>query len=121
MQSVLNHIAIVVSDPPRSAIIFQALFGAQVNPPPSDHKGPPEFVVRMPGLSIVLIQGVVPATRSDSHIAFSVEVSDFPVLKTRLARLGLEYQEPRWGSAGRALYFTDYDNNLFELRSQPVP
>lgn len=119
MPSILHHIALVVAEPERSARIFESLFAARVIRPGSDHRGPPELRVQMEGLTLVLVQGEPPAARTDSHVAFHVRAAELVTHKARLAGLGIDAVEPRRGPPGRALYFVDYDNHLFELNCGP--
>lgn len=120
MTTALHHVALVVTNPERSARIFVALFAAQVQRPGPDHKGPAELAVKMPGLTLVLIQGQTPAVRIDAHVAFKVSAGDLNEMKAKLFTLGIEAQVPRGLSRDNSLYFIDYDNNLFELNSGPM-
>lgn len=120
MPSVLHHIAFVVADPPRTSRIFEALFGALAVLPGAAHRGPPEVSVHMRGLTMVLVKGEPPSQRTDSHVAFAVQASDLASHKAKLAQLGIEAIEPRQGPPGRALYFVDYDNYLYELNAEPL-
>lgn len=47
-------------------------------------KGPAELAVKMPGLSLVLVQGQAPTTVSDAHIAFTVKAGDLNEMKAKL-------------------------------------
>jgi hypothetical protein len=44
-----------------------------------------------------------------------VPVNDAEHVRGSLLALGLQVQSPRAGAANRALYFSDHDNNLFEV------
>jgi fosfomycin resistance protein FosX len=117
MPSILHHVALIVADRERSARIFELLFSAKVVLPGQDHRGPPEVLVRMPGLDLVFVKGQAPTQRADSHIAFAVRPSELVLHREKLVQLGIQAAEPRQGPQGRALYFVDYDNHLFELNA----
>jgi catechol 2,3-dioxygenase-like lactoylglutathione lyase family enzyme len=115
MKSRLNHIALVAADPERSARLFEKLLNAEVVCPAGGH-GFPEVSAHFPGVTIVFAHGAsVAAEPSGAHIAFSVTALELQACRTCLAQLGLRFEEPRHGPKDRALYFMDYDNNLFEL------
>lgn len=109
-----------VSDPLKTSCIFASLFDAEIVGPTPDHRVPPETFVRLPGITIVLVQGTAPGIRTDSHIAFSITSQSIPMLKEKLAHLGIEAVAPRHGPPDRALYFADYDNYVYELNAEPL-
>jgi fosfomycin resistance protein FosX len=116
MQSRLNHIAIVAAEPERSARVFERILGATVTLPASGHRGPPEVSAHLPRVTLVFVPGTLAHTESPTaHVAFNVTSAELHASKRSLATLGLRFEEPRHGPKDRALYFVDYDNNLFEL------
>lgn len=116
INSRLNHVALAVKDPARSARIFEKLFGAEVAMSGPEHRGPPEVSAHLPGLTLVLVAGS-PASSAPSagHIALNVTAAELAAAKAHLAQLGIAFEEPRHGRKDRGLYFVDHDNNLFEL------
>lgn len=116
MKSRLNHIAIVAADPQRSARIFEKTLGAEVVLPAAGHRGPPEVAAHLPGVALVFVAGSsIQPEPAKAHVAFSVTPAELEASRAHLAQLGLHVEEPRHGPRDRALYFVDYDNNLFEL------
>ena len=57
--------------------------------------------------------------RSYNHIAFAVDVTELPILKSKIKKLGLTILQgrKRRPEEGTSLYFYDYDNHLFELHA----
>lgn len=57
--------------------------------------------------------------RSYNHIAFQVERSDLPRLRTAVTDLGLDIRTPRSriDGEGDSIYFYDDDGHLFELHA----
>lgn len=117
MTTTISHIALVVTDPARTTHLLDVLFGVTVVPPKPERRGPPETVVQVGGVWFVLVQGEPAVSRTDDHIAFSVQEAELPALADKLAALGLESQMSRAGTAAKSLYFVDYDNHLFELHT----
>lgn len=116
MKSRLNHIALVAADPERSARIFEKILAAELVLPAPEHRGPPEVSAHLPGVALVFVAGAsVHSEPAKAHVALNVTPVELEASRVRLAQLGLRSQEPRHGPKGRALYFADYDNNLFEL------
>jgi catechol 2,3-dioxygenase-like lactoylglutathione lyase family enzyme len=111
----LSHIALASSDPPRTADLFVQVFGASILPHAADAKGPPELTIQFGELKLVFVQGVGPQALGAGHVAFNVPAKDSEQVRSSLLALGLQVQSPRAGAANRALYFADYDNNLFEV------
>ncbi len=119
MPNAIHHIALVVRDPARSAEIFGLLFAATISPAGQGQRGPPEMLVRLPGVALTLVHGERASTRTDDHIAFAVSEADLPELADKLASIGLASQVSRAGLAAKSIYFFDYDNHLFELHAGP--
>lgn len=103
----LDHIALIVSDPERSARLFAAVF-ADAHVSPDDHG----TCVELGGLSLELVAGEPPARRNGDHIALAVDAEELHDCTLRLQAQGIEVLPAR---EGRALYFSDYDNHVFEL------
>lgn len=117
MSTSISHIALVVRQPERTAHLLEVLFNAKVLPPNPQRRGPPETLVFASGVWFVLVKGEPAISRTDEHIAFTVEESDLPALAQRLAAIGIESQMSRAGASAKSLYFVDYDNHLFELHA----
>lgn len=121
MNSRLHHIALLSTDPDRSAELFRSLLGARVKDGSASGKGPKEVFALMPGITLVFVKAAVTGTRTDAHVALSVSIEELKSCALRLVQLGLEHQAPRQGGREEALYFLDHDNNLFELNAGPAP
>ncbi|WP_430392185.1 hypothetical protein [Dyella sp. 20L07] len=113
MPQALSHIALIVAHPTRSAHLLTGVFEdarlIQEEDPQAAH---PEAVVRLAGLDFTLIRGNGPASRNGDHIAFQVTKTEQLACAARLDALALDYQMARNDTA---LYFSDYDNHVFEL------
>lgn len=109
MPKSLDHIALVVREPARSAQLFAQVFDdARVEPGEGDH----DTLVWLGGVCLVLVRGEPPATRNGDHIAFAVDKAEFAACAERLRAAGIACLMARGDSA---LYFDDYDNHVFEL------
>lgn len=105
----IDHLALVVRDPARSARLFAQVFDdARVESGEGDH----DTLVWLGGVCLVLVCGTPPATRNGDHIAFAVDKAEQLACAERLRAAGIEYLMARGDSA---LYFDDYDNHVFEL------
>ena len=111
MPKSISHIALIVCDPARTAELFAAVFGARVVSD-ADDDGHRQSLAKFGGVWFVLRQGEGPAVRNGDHVALEVEKTELPQYAEKLARFGVEYFMAREDSA---LYFTDYDNHVFEL------
>lgn len=111
MPESIGHIALIVCDPARTAQLFAGVFGARVVSD-ADDDGHRQSLAKFGGVWFVLRQGEGPSVRNGDHIAFEVEKAELPGYAARLATFGVEYFMAREDSA---LYFTDYDNHVFEL------
>ena len=117
----ISHVTFLVADVERTARLLCAGLGAREV---HDGTGPnapharEKFFLLGPAW-IAVIEGVPPERRSYAHVAFSVAENDLPRFERRLATLGVEITEGRARGAGegRALYFHDFDNHLFELHA----
>lgn len=107
----LSHIALVVRDAARTSEFLRSLFDAEIKPR-ADSAGRDEVHVRMGNTWFVLAQADVERPLLGDHIAFNVRADELPRYAERLRKLGRSYQMARQDTA---LYFTDYDNHVFEL------
>lgn len=109
MPKSLDHIALVVRDPARSAQLFAQVFDdARVQLGTGEH----DTLVWLGGVCLVLVCGTPPETRNGDHIAFTVDKTEFAACAERLRAAGIACLMARGDSA---LYFDDYDNHVFEL------
>lgn len=116
MPRAIDHIALMVRDPARTAALYAQLFDdAVVTSGTDDGDGGHDTLVRLGGTCFVLVQGEPPAARNGDHIAFAVGKDEQLACAQRLQALGLESQFARGDTA---LYFTDYDNHVFELDTE---
>lgn len=105
----IDHIALMVSDLERSAQLFAEVFNdAQVVVGEGDH----DARIRLGGVTLVMVTGQPPAAPNGDHIAFAVDPEEFHACAHHLREQGIEV---RFGRGDTALYFTDYDNHVFEL------
>ena len=114
MPKAISHIALIVHDPDQTARLLTAVF-PDARVVEVDHDGAShhqETHVELAGIRFALVKGMGPATRHGDHIAFAVAPDELRVCAERLTVLGVEYQLAR---GERALYFSDYDNHVFEL------
>ena len=113
MPQALSHIALIVTHPTRSAHLLTGVFeDARITQEEDANDTHPEVVVRLAGLDFVLIRGSGPTSRNGDHIAFQVSKAEQLACAARLDELALDYQMARDDTA---LYFSDYDNHVFEL------
>ena len=111
MLNSIGHIALVVTDPARTALLFETLFGAR---PVRriDDDGHDELFINLGGTWFVLVQANVERKRTGDHIAFHVEKAELLGAAEKLKSMNLEFMLARSDSS---LYFFDYDNHVFEL------
>ena len=109
----IDHIALMVRDPARTARLFAQVFDdARVEHGAEDAEGGHDTQVRLGGVCLVLVRGTPPAARNGDHIAFAVGKAEQLACAERLRAAGIECLMARGDSA---LYFDDYDNHVFEL------
>ena len=113
MLDAIAHIALVVKDPARTAVLFEQLFSSRVVER-LDEEGHAETFVQLGRTWFVLAKADIERPRSGDHIAFAVKKSDLPAYAEKLSRLGVEFFLAREDTS---LYFFDYDNHVFELDS----
>lgn len=112
----ISHIALVVKDPARTAALFHDLFSARVVER-KDDEGHLETLVRLGGISIVLVGAPVQRARTGDHIAFRATPEVLEATVVKLQAMGHEFIRAR---SNRALYFFDYDDHVFELDTEEV-
>jgi catechol 2,3-dioxygenase-like lactoylglutathione lyase family enzyme len=111
MLDAIGHIALIVRDSSRTAMLFKELFGAKIVTR-KDVDGHEETYVRLGSTWFVLAQAEVTRPRTGDHIAFSVSKSALLATAEKLKRMNVEFFLAR---SDTALYFIDYDNHVFEL------
>ena len=116
MLEAISHIALVVRDPARTAALFHDLFGADALRR-EDEDGHFETFVRLAGIWIVLVGASVERARTGDHIAFHTTPEILESTAAKLQALGREFIRAR---SGRALYFFDYDDHVFELEAEDI-
>ena len=112
----LSHIALVVKDPARTAALLHDLFSARVIER-EDQEGHRETLVRLGGISIVLVGAPVQRARTGDHIAFRATPDVIEATVAKLQAMGREFIRAR---SDKALYFFDYDDHVFELDAEEV-
>ena len=113
MPQALSHLALIVASPTRTAHLLTGVFeDARIMQQEDPNDAHPEAVVQLAGVAFVLIKGHGPASRNGDHIAFKVSKAEQLACAARLDSLALDYQLARGDTA---LYFSDYDNHVFEL------
>jgi catechol 2,3-dioxygenase-like lactoylglutathione lyase family enzyme len=112
----IAHIALVVRDPSRTAVLFHDLFGTRVVER-TDEEGHLETHVRLGGTWIVLVGAPVERARTGDHIAFRATPEILDATAAKLRAMGREFIRAR---SDRALYFFDYDDHVFELNAEDI-
>jgi catechol 2,3-dioxygenase-like lactoylglutathione lyase family enzyme len=107
----LSHIALIVRDPSRTASLFADVFGAKTIRR-TDDDGHDENFVQLGDTWFVLVKADVERSLTGDHIAFLVSPSTLTEVARKLAAIGHGYQLAR---SDTALYFSDFDNHVFEL------
>ncbi|WP_066098673.1 VOC family protein [Xanthomonas massiliensis] len=113
----LSHIALVVSNPDRTAEFFHSVFGARICRH-RDEEGHDETYVQLGSTWLVLPEASVDRPLLGDHIAFRVSKEQLAHFADKLARLGHRCQMARNDTA---LYFMDFDNHVFELECVGLP
>lgn len=113
MPKALSHVALIVAHPTRTAHLLTGVFDDARIVREEDPNDPhPEVIVTLAGIEFALIRGQGPASRHGDHIAFAVSKEEQLACARRMDELALDYQMARGDTA---LYFSDYDNHVFEL------
>lgn len=109
--SKLSHIALIVRDPSRTASLFVDVFGAKAIRR-TDEDAHDESYLQLGETWFVLVKADVERPLTGDHVAFLVSPSALTAVAERLAAIGHAYQLAR---SDTALYFSDFDNHVFEL------
>jgi catechol 2,3-dioxygenase-like lactoylglutathione lyase family enzyme len=109
--SSVSHIALVVADPARTALLFETLFAAKTVRR-VDAEGHDETFINLGNTWFLLAKAAVERQRTGDHIAFHVTKADLSATAEKLKAMNLEFILARSDSS---LYFFDYDNHIFEL------
>jgi hypothetical protein len=113
MPQALSHIALIVAHPTRTADLLTGVFpDARIVRGEDPQDAHPEVIVEIGGLEFALIRGNGSASRNGDHIAFAVSKEEQLACAARMDALALDYQMAREDTA---LYFSDYDNHVFEV------
>jgi|SRR5690348_3020957 len=107
----LSHIALVVRDPPRTASLFAEIFGAKIVRR-TDEDGHDETYTQLGDTWFVLVKADVERPLTGDHVAFLVSPATLAAVAEKLTAIGHKHQLAR---SDTALYFSDFDNHLFEL------
>jgi hypothetical protein len=107
----IGHIALIVSDPPRTALLFEALFDVK-SVRRVDADGHDELFINLANTWVLLARANVERQRTGDHIAFQVSKATLLATAEKLKAMNMECILAR---ADSSLYFFDYDNHLFEL------
>ena len=65
------------------------------------------------------MQGEAPPDKTYKHVAFKIDNAEFDMYLKRIQSLGLQFSKgrSRVEGEGRSIYFSDYDNYMFELHT----
>lgn len=107
----LSHIALIVRDPSRTASLFADVFGAKTIRR-TDEDGHDESYVQLGDTWFVLVKADVERPLTGDHVAFLVSPTTLTSVAEKLKAIGHKYQLAR---SDNALYFSDFDNHVFEL------
>ena len=116
MLNSISHIALVVADPARTALLFEALFATKTVRR-VDADGHDETFINLGNTWFLLAKATVERQRTGDHIAFHVTKSNLLATAEKLKAMDLEFILARSDSS---LYFFDYDNHVFELDTTDV-
>ena len=112
----ISHIALVVTDPERTALLFATLFAAKTVRR-VDADGHNETFINLGNTWFLLAKAAVERQRTGDHIAFHVTKADLLAIAGKLKAMNLEFILAR---SDTSLYFFDYDNHVFELDTTDV-
>ena len=107
----LSHIALIVRYPFRTASLFVDVFGAKTLGR-TDEDGHDESYLQLGDTWFVFVKADVDRPLTGDHVAFLVSPSTLAAVARKLAAIGHAYQLAR---SDTALYFSDFDNHVFEL------
>ena len=119
----LDHVALTVSDPQRSMLWYQEVFGFQVAAMQELEQGPPFLLRVAPGSYLNLFPAdaktpfAVPGhdTLAMRHVAFRVTYSRISEVETDLRDRGIEVSAFDYGPRCRSLFVSDPDGHQLEL------
>ena len=112
----ISHIALVVADPARTALLFETLFATKTVRR-LDADGHDETFISLGNTWFLLAKTAVERQRTGDHIAFHVTKAVLSATAEKLKAMNLEFILARSDSS---LYFFDYDNHVFELDTTDV-
>lgn len=117
----LSHITLIVCDLERTSHFLKQIFEAEEVYSSGDKmfsiSREKFFLINQ--LWVVIMEGDLLPKRSYNHIAFKVSATDFDAYVDRVRALGVDVQkgQSRFAQEGQSIYFSDYDNHLFELHT----
>jgi len=112
----ISHVALVVKDPARTAVLFQDLFSARAVQR-TDDEGHLETFLSLGGTWFVLVAAPVERPRTGDHIAFHATPEILEATRAKLQAMGREIISAR---SNKSLYFFDYDDHVFELDTADI-
>lgn len=117
----ISHLTFIVKDLERASTFFKIVFDAEEIYASGDKTFSlnREKFLLIKGLWICIMEGEPLSEHTYNHVAFQIPDEEFSIYEARIRDLGLDIRpsRPRVVEEGRALYFYDYDNHLFELHT----
>lgn len=112
-----DHVALIVADPSRTAALLENIFDARAAIR-RDSDGHDETYIEIGGVWFVLVAAAdVDRPLTGDHVAFHTTAGQMQVIAGKLKQAGHAYQMAR---SDTALYFTDFDNHVFEINSTGI-
>lgn len=112
----INHLLFSVSDLEKSICFYEQVFNAKLLV-----KGRSTAYFDLDGLWLALNEekNIVRNNQSYTHIAFSIEETEFEAMYEKLQRLGVNILPGRERSIHdkQSVYFTDLDGHIFEFHT----
>lgn len=108
-----DHIALIVRDPSHTATLLETMFDAKAIRR-RDDDGHDEIYLRVGGAWFALVAAEVDRPLMCDHVTFHTTAEHMQVIAGKLKQMSHAYQMAR---SGTALYFTDFDNHVFEINS----
>lgn len=109
----LDHIALIVRDPSRTATLVETIFDAKAIRR-HDDDGHDETYLHVGDTWFVLVAAEVERPLTGDHVAFHTTAEQMHVIAGRLKQMRHAFQMARKDTA---LYFYDFDNHVFEINS----
>ena len=103
MLDAISHIALIVSDPARTAALFERLFSVEVVPR-TDAEGHDEIYFNLGKTWFLLAKGGAGRERTGDHVAFRATREVLEATADKLGQMNLEFIRARSDSS---LYFFD--------------